>query len=101
MNKKILFSNLLAATLALPGLVFAQAPTIQGMVHAAEQTALLIASGVVVILWIVTGLLFVTAAGDPGKLGTARKALIASVAGTLIVIIASSAVALVSAAFGL
>jgi len=75
--------------------------TISGLVHAAEQTALLIASGVVVILWVITGLLFLTAQGAPEKLKSAKTALIAAVAGTLLVIIAGSAIALVSSAFGI
>lgn len=99
MNKKALFL-ILSGALVAPIVASAQV-TVGGMVHAAEQTALLIASGIVVILWIVTGVLFLTASGDPGKLGTAKKALFASVAGTVIVIIASSAIALVGSAFGL
>ena len=75
--------------------------TIQSIVNATVQTALLIASGVVVILWIITGLLFLTAQGAPEKLKSARTALIAAVAGTALVIIAGSAIALVKNAFGL
>lgn len=106
MNKKTLFLALLG-TLILPGLALAQQQgqqqtvSIQSMIFAAEQTALFIASGVVVILWIITGLLFVTAQGAPEKLSTAKKALIASVAGTLLVIVAASAIALVGQAFGI
>lgn len=73
--------------------------TIQSMVVAAVQTALFIASGVVVILWIVTGLLFLTAQGAPEKLKSAKTALIASVAGTILVIVATSALSIVGSAF--
>lgn len=73
--------------------------TITGMVDGAVQTTLYIASGIVVILWIVTGLLFLTAQGAPEKLSSAKKALFASVAGTVLVIIASSAISLVKSAF--
>jgi hypothetical protein len=62
---------------------------------------LLIASGVVVILWVITGLLFLTAQGAPEKLGTAKKALFAAVAGTVLVIIASYAMDLVGKALGI
>ena len=99
-NKKISFLVLLCA-LALPSLVFAQGVTIKGMVDAAVQTTLYIASGVVVILWIVTGILFLQASGAPEKLGAGKKALIAAIAGTLIIIVASSAMTLVGSAFGL
>jgi len=99
MNKKTLFLTLLGI-LILPNFALADI-TIKGMVDAAVQTTLYIASGVVVILWIVTGLLFLQAQGAPEKLGSAKKALFASVAGTLLVIVASSAISLVGPAFGI
>jgi len=99
MNKKIYLLFLLGALL-LPVSAFAQV-TIRGMVNAAVQTTLYIASGVVVILWVVTGLIFLSASGDPTKVTQGRKALLASVAGTLLIIVASSAVYLVGQAFGL
>lgn len=103
MNKKIFFLILLNI-LMLP--VLAQAAeannvTIQSMVHAAENTALFIASGVTVILWIVTGVLFLSAQGAPEKVNMAKKALIAAVAGTMLVIVAASAIALVGSMFGI
>jgi len=98
-NKKI-FLLILLSVLVLPSVAFAQI-TIQGMVDAAVQTTLYIASGIVVILWVVTGVLFLSAQGDPTKLTSAKKALIASVAGTILVIVASGAIALVGGAFGL
>jgi len=97
MNKKISLLTLLGIA-ALPSLALADV-SIQGMVDGAVQTALYIASGIVVILWIVTGVLFLTAQGEPGKLSTAKTALFASVAGTIIVIIASSAIPFVSSIF--
>lgn len=98
-NKKILFLILLGV-LALPSLASAQV-TIQSIVYSIEQTALFIASAVVVILWIITGILFLTAQGAPEKLTSAKKALFAAVAGTVLVIIAGSAIALVGQAIGL
>ena len=98
MNKKILFLSLLAV-LFVPTLT--SAVTIQSMVDAAEQTTLYIASGVVVILWVVTGLLFLSASGAPEKLKSARTSLFASVAGTVVVIIAASAISIVTGAFNL
>ena len=62
---------------------------------------MLIASGVVVVLWVVTGILFLSASGDPGKLGAGKKALFAAVAGTLIILVAGSALGLVGQAFGI
>ena len=75
--------------------------TVSGMVSAAVSTAFYIADGVVVILWVVTGILFLIAQGAPDKLTSARKALFAAVIGTVVVIVANSAVYLVGNAFNL
>jgi len=99
-NKKIFLFSLVA--LALPVIAFAQDAnnvTINSMMNAAEQTTLYFASGVVFILWVVTGLLFVQAQGDPAKLSKAKLALFAAVGGTLLVIIAASAIGLVANMF--
>lgn len=99
MNKKILFS-ILSGILALPALAFAQV-TVSGIVHGAVTTTFYIADGVIVILWVVTGILFLSAQGAPEKLKSARAALITAVVGTVLVIIANSAVYLVGSAFNL
>ena len=104
MNKKILFT-ILSNALILPSLTLAQGGgggiTIQSMVNTAVQTTFYIASGVVVILWVITGLLFLLAQGAPDKLNAAKKSLFAAVAGTVLVIVATSAVYLVGSAFGI
>jgi uncharacterized membrane protein (DUF485 family) len=97
-NKKISFL-ILSGVLFLPS--FASALTVQDIVDGAIQTTLYVASGITVILWVVTGLLFLSAQGDPSKLKTAKTSLFAAIAGTAIVIIASSAIGLVSSAFNL
>jgi len=98
MNKKILFIILLGV-LVLPSIV--SGVTIQGLVDGAVQTTLYIASGIVVILWVMTGIIFLTAQGAPEKISTGKKALIASVAGTILIIVASGALNLVKSAFNL
>jgi len=112
MNKKTLFLILLGI-LILPSLALADITpdevaacgpgviSIACMVKAAVNTTLYIASGVVVILWIITGLLFLSAQGAPEKLGLAKKSLFSAVAGTALVIFAASALYLVGSAFGL
>jgi len=97
-NKKTLFLILLA-TVALPCLASAQ--TLGEMAKAAADTALAVATGVVVVMWVVSGILFLLAAGDPGKLGTAKTGLIAAVIGTVVVIIANGAVAFVGGIFNI
>ncbi|MGA2418187.1 MAG: hypothetical protein ABSF55_03045 [Candidatus Staskawiczbacteria bacterium] len=99
MNKKILLLILLVV-LVLPGLASA-ADFIQNMVQGAVTTAFYIADGVVVILWVVTGILFLLAQGAPEKLNSAKKALFAAVAGTVLVLVANSAVYMVSHAFNI
>jgi hypothetical protein len=98
MSKKILFLALLVA-LALP--FTALAVTVLTMVTYAVNTTLLIGSGIVVIMWVVTGVLFLTAQGDPGKLKAGKTALLAAIAGTVLMIVATYAMDLVGGAFGI
>ena len=99
MNKKTLFL-ILSGILILPSLASAQV-TIRSMVGAAEQTVLYVASGVVVILWVLTGILFLSAQGAPEKLSKAKTALLTAVAGTVLVIVASYAIDLVGRSLGI
>ncbi len=61
----------------------------------------IIAGGIVVIMWLWTGMLFMFATTNPGNLEKGKKALLASIAGTLLVIISTSATVLISNAFGI
>jgi len=101
MKNRILILVSFAALVILPGIVFGQdgGVTLGSMASAAASTALSVATGVVVVMWVVAGILFLLAAGDPGKLGTAKTGLIAAVIGTVVVIVANGAVALVGGAF--
>ena len=98
MDKKKLFLILSGAVL-LPAITYAA--TLEGMAASAAQTALKVASGVVVVMWVVAGIIFLSAAGDPGKLSSAKTALIAAVIGTVVVIVANGAVGLVGGIFGI
>jgi hypothetical protein len=115
MNKKTLFLIILTTVLILPFGVLATTDdtatdgitvcvegetSIPCIMESIINTALYIASGIVVILWVVTGILFLIAQGAPEKLGLARKSLFASIIGTVLVIIASSALSLVESAIG-
>ena len=97
-NKKILFLALLIV-LALPSL--ALAASLQGIVDGAVNVSLIIASGVVVILWVVTGILFLTAQGAPQKLSSAKKALFAAIAGTILVLVAQGAMDMIRKALNI
>jgi len=98
MNKKVLFS-ILSGILVLPSLASAQ--TLESMADAAVHVALYVVSAIVVIMWLVTGVLFLSAQGDPSKLKAAKTALFAAIAGTILVIVASGAIGLVSSTFGI
>ena len=101
MNKKILII-LLLAVLAAPALTLAEGDvTLGSMAQAAASTALAVATGVVVVMWVVAGIMFLVAAGDPGKLGGAKTGLIAAIAGTVVVIVANGAVSLVGGIFNI
>ena len=90
MNKKTFFLILLGV-LVLP--LLTSAATLGSMADAAAQTALYVASGVVVVLWVVTGILFLQAQGEPATLSKAKLALMTSIAGTVVVLIANAGAA--------
>lgn len=90
-NKKILFLALLGV-LVLPvmaGADNASAPSdLQTLIGNVETVTIDIATPLVIIGWIIAGILYLTAAGSPEKLGIAKKALVASVIGTILVVLA-------------
>ena len=69
------------------------------MAKAVADQVVIVATWIVVIMWVVTGILFLTAGGEPGKVNTAKTALFAAIAGTILVILANSAVAIVKNSF--
>lgn len=98
--KKYLFLSLIFIwILVLPVTVFAA--TIGTITDKIKEQVLLIGTAAVVIGWIITGVLFLTAAGSPDKLSMGKKALIASVAGTIIIIIGRTAEVFIKDTFGL
>lgn len=100
--KKNLFFIFLAGALILPksasALECIGGVTITNMVCNVANAVWAVATGIVLIFWIITGILFLTALGDPTKLATARKALIAAVAGTVLVILAFYAMDIIGSA---
>lgn len=98
MNKKIFFLSLLGL-LILPNLIFAV--TLGSMAESAMHAVITAAGFIVVIMWVITGILFLLAMGDPSKLSAAKLGLIAAVAGTVIVIIAQYATDFVGGIFGI
>lgn len=97
MNKKIVFLILLAMVLTLPLMAHADDKACQ-MIKTFKDTAIKIGASIVVIGWVITGILYLTAAGAPEKTGTAKKALIACIIGTIVIILAPTAYDFVNSA---
>ena len=102
MNKKTLFLALLLIT--IPLMTSAQAganPTLQTIVDGLKTSLVALGASLATIAFIVSGFMFLTAAGDPGRLGTAKMSLIAAVIGIAIIALASFAQGFIKSLFGL
>jgi len=89
MNKKTLFLILLAVVLVLPKTVCAL--TLPEMAERINVMLFTVGLSIVTIGWVIAGILWLTSAGSPEKTGTAKKALIAAVIGTVVMVLASAA----------
>lgn len=98
MNKKIILL-LSTAALVLPVLVFGQ--TLGSMAQAIAGQVVIVGTWIVVIMWVVTGVLFLTAQGEPAKLSSAKLALFCAIGGTILIILANGAMDFVRSSFGL
>lgn len=98
MNKKILFFVLLSLIL-LP--ISSSATTLGSMAESAMNAIVTAAGFIVVIIWVVTGILFLMAMGDPSKLNAAKIGLISAVIGTVLVILSQFAMDFVGGIFGI
>ena len=93
-KKTSLLFFVISAVLFLP--VFVSAQTIEGIIeNIVTRVVWPVAVGCVVIFWVVTGILFLAALGSPDKLKLERTSLIMSVAGTVVIIIAASAMTII------
>lgn len=93
MNKKILFLILLLAVVALPQGAFAGSSQsgIQALDKVLEnvgKAVQAIGSALIIVGFVVAGVMYLTSTGNDQKMGTARKALWASLIGAVIVILA-------------
>ena len=93
MKKKLLSLIFLVSVFVLPGITLAQVQaniTITGIVANVARLVWVVATGIVIIFWIITGVLFLSSQGDPGKLTTAKHSLFAAIGGTILVVLAYS-----------
>jgi len=109
MNKKKLYLIFLTTILASPFIALAQNPPPGGgtrltaMASAVQTAATSIGLSIAVVGWVVAGILYLTAAGGP-RMETAKKAMIAAVIGTLLVVLAQAQATirdLINTTFGL
>lgn len=112
MNKKIVSGLAVIAIMALPIIALAQAPgsttlnfakgpgyevsSINDLVGAIEGIMWIVFGTLAVIMFVVAGILFLTAQGAPEKVSAARAAFIWGVAGIVVAIIAYSIIQIVS-----
>lgn len=99
--QNFIFLGLLLAILILPNFTSAAQVTITSIVNSLFTTISYLAGVIAIICWVITGLMFLTAMGDPSKVTTARKALIFAIIGTAIALLAGTAPSLVGSAIGL
>jgi sorbitol-specific phosphotransferase system component IIBC len=99
-NKKILFFIILAAVL-VPSLYVAQANSLGSIVDQAASSLAGLTVGLSTIAFIVAGIMYLSAAGNPSRLTIAKGALIAAVIGIVIVVLATGAQDFVSTFFGI
>ncbi|OGZ78140.1 MAG: hypothetical protein A2358_02205 [Candidatus Staskawiczbacteria bacterium RIFOXYB1_FULL_37_44] len=104
MNKKILFLTVLNI-LVLPTIAFAQGTgTSSGgfcpMIRNVQAVTYQVGGSIVIIGWVIAGILYLTAGGG-SRMEVAKKALIAAVIGTLLIVLAAGASQLVISALNL
>jgi hypothetical protein len=102
MNKKIFLPLILILLFPLPSFAalvcVGNSTTITGIVCNVGNVISAVAIIIIVVFWIITGLLFLLARGDPSGLGKAKVAFFAAIGGTAIAILAATAKALIEMA---
>lgn len=68
----------------------------QALVHAIENLVGLVFGAIAVIMFVIAGILFLTAQGQPEKVQTARQAFIWGVVGVVVGLVAFSIIAIIS-----
>ncbi len=96
MNKKILFL-VLFGLLLLPVITFGAVDSIQSLMKAIVNGVVwVVFTAIVVVCFVYSGIMFLTAQGDSSKLATARASFLWGIVGVVVGIIAYSAIDLIS-----
>lgn len=118
MNKKIIYSvlfTLMLAVIIVPFGVSAQVDgfgglhgggggggnTLQAIVDALAKNLKGLATGLATIAFIVAGVMFLSATGNPSRMTIAKGSLVAGIIGIIIILLASGASSFVKTLFGL
>lgn len=95
MKRKLLIKLiLLLGTVFLSSVVLtgeASAQTLTTMATTVRTVAVSIGIPIAVVGWVVAGIIYLTSAGSPERMGTAKKAVVAAAIGTVIVALAGGA----------
>ena len=108
MNKKLVMIYGIITLLASPLLVFAVPGVFGGDINAVVNTITNVIESVlwtiavtfVIIMFVIAGFKFLTAQGDPNKVGEARNAVIWGLAGSAVIVLAWSIVSIARNQFG-
>lgn len=99
MFKRALLFILLSA-LVLPSVAFGAVDSIQSLSIAIARVVWIVFTVIAVICFVIAGVMFLTAQGDPGKLKLARDAFLWGLAGVAVGIVAFSIISLTCSALG-
>ena len=99
MKKNLIALSLVAVILVLPVLALAQKTglTLDSLISSVKNATWKVFGLVAVICFVIAGVLFLTAAGDPEKLASARGAFLWGIAGVIVGILAFSIISFVEA----
>ncbi len=99
MNKKVLLSLVLLGAAILPFSVFAQPSgdigSIDSLIDKLGSFLWTIFGGLALVMFVIAGIMFLTAQGDPEKVKNARNAFLWGVVGIVVAILAYSIVSIV------
>jgi hypothetical protein len=95
MSKKILFFLILLSVFLVPFTAHAAVDSIQSLMRALVGSALwAVFTGIVVICFIYSGVMFLSSGGEPAKLQKARSSFLWGIAGVVVGILAYSIVSI-------
>jgi len=90
MNKKTLFLILFSVLLVLPSVSLA-AKTLLDIVNELANQLKLLSAGLATIAFVVSGIMFLTATGNPSRMTIAKGSLVAAIIGIVLVVLAGGA----------